>query len=150
MSHINATPRSLVKSNRGGRCGTFQLYYESTLLSDYGESSISWIITIALFAINVIGPFVGHQVDVIRPRYIIIPASTLVVFAICMLSLSTQYYQIMLSEGLAFGIGSGCLFLIPLVAVAKWFSGKRGLAVAISACGSSLGKSSEGNSIITY
>ena len=88
----------------------------------------------------VVGAGVGRLADVVHPRVVLIPASILIVFAICMLSLSTQYYQIMLTEGVTFGIGAGCLFLIPIVSVSQWFSSKRGLAVGITTCGSSLGE----------
>ena len=121
-------------------CGIFQEYYEEVLLKDESTSSISWIITIALFVMYCIGPFIGRLADTINPIFITIPSSILIVFSICMLSLSTQYYQVVLAEGIAFGIGAGCLFLIPMLSVTKWFSSKRGLAIGISACGSSIGK----------
>lgn len=88
----------------------------------------------------VIGPFIGRLADIVGPRIVMIPACILIVFSIFMLSLSTEYYQTLLSEGVAFGLGSGCLFLIPMMAVSQWFSKRRGLALGITASGSSLGQ----------
>ena len=96
--------------------------------------------TIALFLMYVGGPGFGLLADKKGPRIIIVPAGILIVFAICMLSLSTEYYQIMLSEGVAFGIGASALFLSPIVCVGRWFTTKRGLATGIVASGSGLGK----------
>ena len=87
----------------------------------------------------IFAPIYGRVADALGPTVVIVPASILVVFAICMLSLSTQYYQIVLSEGIAFGIGAGGLFLIPMVAIPHWFTSKRGLAIGVAASGSSIG-----------
>ncbi|KAL9051107.1 MAG: hypothetical protein Q9162_006231 [Coniocarpon cinnabarinum] len=120
-------------------CGIFQLYYEESLLSDYDSSTITWITTVALFFMFVLGPGFGILADKKGPKIVLIPASVLIVFAICMLSLSKKYYQILLSEGVAFGIGASALFLTPIVAVGRWFTTKRGLATGIVTSGSGLG-----------
>ena len=85
------------------------------------------------------GPLYGVLTDKQGPRTVLIPTSILVVFAICMLSLSTEFYQVMLSEGIAFGLGAGALFLSPMVTVNRWFTKKRGLATGIVVSGSGLG-----------
>lgn len=56
-----------------------------------------------------------------------------------MLSLCTKYWQIMLTQGVAFGIASSGISLPALLLATQWFSSKRGLATGIVAAGSSLG-----------
>ena len=52
------------------------------------------------------GPIVGQLINVYGARRISIPFSVLAIFAVYMLSLCTKYWQIMLAQGVAFGIAS--------------------------------------------
>lgn len=65
--------------------------------------------------------------------------SFLVIFGHMMLSLSHQYYQALLSQGICVGIGTGCLFVPAIAVVPQWFSKKLGAAVGIAVSGSAVG-----------
>ena len=86
---------------------------------------------------------VAHSLVVSRihmdPRPSSFACSILCVFSLCMLSVSNEYYQIFLSQGLGFGLGAGGIFTTCLVVAGQWFVQRRGLAVGIVTCGSSLG-----------
>lgn len=56
-----------------------------------------------------------------------------------MLSLSTEYYQVLLSQGICVGIGTGCLFVPSIAVCPQWFSKRLGLAVGIAVSGAALG-----------
>lgn len=72
--------------------------------------------------------------------YYLVPFGTfMVVFGYLMTSLSTQYYQIMLAQGICVGIGAGCLFVPSVALLPQYFKKKRGLANGIAASGSSIG-----------
>ncbi|KAK2616884.1 hypothetical protein QQS21_000262 [Conoideocrella luteorostrata] len=120
-------------------CGVFQLYYRKTLLKDQNSSSLAWITTLQVFLLFMLGPAVGKMIDVYGCRKTLPPFSIMVVFASCMMSLCTKYWQFMLAQGVAFGIGAAGLSLPAMATATQWFSTKKGLAVGIVSAGSSLG-----------
>lgn len=54
-------------------------------------------------------------------------------------SWSTEIWQLFLSQGLAFGIGMGFLFVASVGIIPQWFSTKRSFANSIGAAGSGVG-----------
>ena len=56
-----------------------------------------------------------------------------------MTSISTEYYQVFLAQGVAVGLGCGCLFISSLTIPAQYFTTKRALAMGIVASGGSMG-----------
>ena len=56
------------------------------------------------------GPIIGTFYDNYGPRYIVLVGSFLHVFGLMMTSISTQYYQFILAQGICSSIGISCLF----------------------------------------
>lgn len=56
-----------------------------------------------------------------------------------MLSLSTRYYQIFLSQGVGFGIAASGLFCCATTSTGQWFHKRKALALGIVLAGSSTG-----------
>jgi MFS family permease len=56
------------------------------------------------------GPIVGTIYDRYGPRWLMLGGSFLHVFGIMMASLGTEYYQILLAQGVCSGIGVSAIF----------------------------------------
>ncbi|OWY43414.1 MFS general substrate transporter [Alternaria alternata] len=119
--------------------GTFQQYYQTELLQQYSPGTISWIPSLQIFFMFAMGPIVGRLYDRYGPRYLIFIGSFLHVFGLMMTSISTEYYQIMLSQSVCSAIGVSLIFQPALNAIAGWFDKKRGIAYGILSTGSSVG-----------
>ncbi|KAL6414544.1 putative monocarboxylate transporter [Ilyonectria robusta] len=104
----------------------------------YSIPSLSIIIRI-LTSDLLQGPVVGRLYDLYGPRRLILGGTLLHVFGLMMASLSTKYYQILLSQGICSAIGASAIFQPALSTVPQWFNKKRGAAFGICSTGSSLG-----------
>ncbi|EFE40550.1 hypothetical protein TRV_04716 [Trichophyton verrucosum HKI 0517] len=120
-------------------CGVFQLYYQQTMFKEQSSSALAWITTLQIFLLFLFGPAVGKLIDVYGCRKTLPPFSIMAVFAVCMLSLCKEYWQVMLAQGVAFGFAAAGLSLPAMATATQWFSTKKGLAVGIVSAGSSLG-----------
>ena len=58
-----------------------------------------------------------------------------------MTSISEEYYQVLLAQGICVGLGSGCLFIPSIAVVSTYFTTKRAFATGIAVAGSSVGTS---------
>ena len=56
-----------------------------------------------------------------------------------MLSLCTEYWQVLLAQAFCIGIGTGCLFVPSVAILSTYFTTKFAFAVGLAASGSSLG-----------
>ncbi|KAH7402456.1 major facilitator superfamily domain-containing protein [Pyrenochaeta sp. MPI-SDFR-AT-0127] len=119
--------------------GAFQAYYKSSLLSSSSPSAISWIGTVQGWLLIVIGVLSGPLFDLGYFRPMLLLGNFLVVFGIMMLSLSTKYWQVFLSQGVCMGLGAGLLYIPSLALVGIWFSRKRALAMGIVMSGIAVG-----------
>lgn len=118
--------------------GAFQSYYSSELLSDVSDSNISWIGSIHGFLLCLTGFLTGPLFDAGYAYYLIYIGSFLVVFGMFMVSLCTQYWQVMLAQGICIGLGSGCLFIPSVGIIPTYFNTRKALATGLAASGSSV------------
>ncbi|KAK5065344.1 hypothetical protein LTR84_001182 [Exophiala bonariae] len=119
--------------------GAFQTYYEQHLLSDTSPSTIAWIGSLQSALLMLVSVITGPLFDA-GYFSVMIPLGTfLLVFGFMMSSISTQFYQIMLTQGICVGIGTGFLFTPTLALLPQYFKRKRSLANGIAATGSSIG-----------
>ncbi|KAK3370617.1 putative monocarboxylate transporter [Podospora didyma] len=119
--------------------GTFQNYYEQGPLSSYSASTVAWIPSLQIFFMYAMGPIPGYVFDHYGPRHLLAIGSLLHVFGLMMASLSTEYYQILLSQGVVSAIGVSLIFQPANSVIPSWFDKKRGAAYGIMTSGSSFG-----------
>ncbi|OAA66539.1 Major facilitator superfamily domain, general substrate transporter [Niveomyces insectorum RCEF 264] len=119
--------------------GIFQNYYENGPLKDYSASTISWIPSLQIFFMMGMGPIIGRLFDAYGPRHVLFCGTILAVFGLMMASLSTQYYQFLLAQGVCSAIGVSGVFQPALSCIPGWFTKHRGAAFGILSTGSSLG-----------
>ncbi|KAI0768212.1 major facilitator superfamily domain-containing protein [Trametes elegans] len=121
--------------------GTFQDYYEATLLPSSPSSSISLIGSLQVFFLYLLGTFTGRIFDAYGTKYLIPAGSFICVFSMMMVSLcqKDQAYQLFLSQGVLFGIGIALLFSPSLAVLGHWFRKRRALAIGLTTGGSATG-----------
>ncbi|GAM89554.1 hypothetical protein ANO11243_075930 [Dothideomycetidae sp. 11243] len=119
--------------------GVFQQYYETHQLAGYSDSTVSWILSLELFFMFVGGPFVGKVFDNFGPRYLLLAGTFFHVLGLMMASISTEYYQFVLSQGVCSPIGASMLFLPAMNSCISWFLKRRAFAFGVIAGGASIG-----------
>ncbi|KAB2570588.1 hypothetical protein BFW01_g1898 [Lasiodiplodia theobromae] len=118
----------------------FQEYYKNVALSSYSSLDVGWIATLQNFFLQFCGPFVGLLFDRFGPTYLLITGAVLHVFGLMMASISKEYYQFVLAQGVCSSIGTSFIFNPATVSVPMWFGPKkRGFAIAISSTGAPIG-----------
>lgn len=118
--------------------GSFQAYYTQTLPED--ASTISWIGSIQVFLTFFIGAFSGRLLDAGLFVPTLFVGGILQLLGIFMMSLSTKWWQLLLSQGVLTGIGGGIFFCPSMGLIATYFSNRRALAVGITSTGNSVGE----------
>ncbi|CAK7228495.1 hypothetical protein SBRCBS47491_006922 [Sporothrix bragantina] len=122
--------------------GVFQDYYQTHQLKNDSQSKISWIVSLQLFFMFLGGPLVGKAFDNYGPRFLLLAGTFFHVFGLMMASLSSQYYQFLLSQGVCSPIGASMIFFPGTTAMTScisWFFHKRALAFGVIAGGASIG-----------
>lgn len=119
--------------------GTIQSYLQLHQLSSYTTGQIGWVTgvytALALFLGIQIGPvFDAFGSQLLGPLGCAIYIPVFFVMAEC-----TQYWHFMLTLGIWGGFGAAIISTIGVSAIGKWFVRRRGLAMGVALCGSSIG-----------
>ncbi|KAF2215858.1 hypothetical protein CERZMDRAFT_35253 [Cercospora zeae-maydis SCOH1-5] len=117
--------------------GAFQSYY--TLNLGLPASTVSWIGSVQNFLTFFIGIFSGRALDAGYFMPALLLGSTIQVLGIFFMSLSSQYWQLMLTQGIMVGLGAGIFFTPCMGIIGTYFDSKRSLAMGIATSGNSVG-----------
>ncbi|KAF3484367.1 riboflavin transporter MCH5 [Arthroderma uncinatum] len=119
--------------------GLFQANYEINQLKGYSSSTISWITSMEFFFMTFMSPVAGRLFDRYGPRIPLLIGTVLHVLGLMMASISTKYYQFVLSQAICSGIGASFIFNPAMAAPQTYFREKRGIVAGLTVAGSSLG-----------
>jgi len=117
--------------------GAFQTYYTSAL--NMNPSTVSWIGSVQAWLMFFLGAFSGRALDAGLFRPTIIIGILFQLIGVFMMSLSTKYWQLFITQGLLTGIGGGIFFCPVIGLLSTYFSKRRGLAVGLATTGNSTG-----------
>jgi MFS family permease len=118
--------------------GVFQTYYEQELLLSSSAADISWIGSLQGALLMMVGAISGPLYDAGYFREQLWVGLFLIVFGQFMTSVSTQYWQVLLAQGVCIGIGCGLTFLPSTTILAQYFLKRRALVIGIASTGSPL------------
>jgi len=119
--------------------GSFQSYYELTYLRDESPSDISWIGTLSAFLLICVGIISGPLFDLGYFQVMLLTGACVETLGVFLLSLSSSYYQILLTQGVMIGLGNGLLYLPGLALVGRSFKKHRSIAMSFVTCGAPVG-----------
>ncbi|KAK3682793.1 putative monocarboxylate permease [Podospora appendiculata] len=113
------------------------------LLNTFGvassQSAISWIGAVQAFLMLVVGVVCGRALDAGYFYADVAVGIFLAVFGTMMTSISSEYWQVFLAQGVVVGLGAGMCFMPAVAIVGTYFSTRRSTAMGICATGSSVG-----------
>lgn len=117
--------------------GVSQLHYTSTL--HLPSAQVSWIGSVQVFLVFGMCIISGRLTDAGYARATAITGCALATFGTFMTSLAREYWQILLAQGVCQGIGMGLVFMPAVTVAGSYFQKRRSFALAVGACGSSIG-----------
>ena len=100
---------------------------------------MAWIGSVSTALLICSGVLAGPLFDRGYLKPILMLGCFLMVLGLMMLSLCTEYYQVMLAQGICFGIGAGLVYVPALAFVTGSFTKLRSYAVGVATTGASVG-----------
>lgn len=117
--------------------GVYQLYYVDSL--GMAAADVSWIGSIQVFIAFLVCAPSGRVADAGYSHEVIIVGCFFVVLGSYMTSFCSEYWQIMLAQGVCLGLGIGIGSTPAVTITSSYFKKRRPLALSISAIGTSAG-----------
>ncbi|KAF2099347.1 MFS general substrate transporter [Rhizodiscina lignyota] len=119
--------------------GVFEAYYKTIYIPNHSHSTIAWIGSIQLFLIFFTAIVVGRCYDFGWSRVFFTGGSIGLVIAVYLTSLCKSWGALFAVQGILTGMMQGMVFCSGILVVTEYFDKNLGLAIGISAAGSSVG-----------
>lgn len=119
--------------------GTIQSYLALNQLSGYTTTQIGWITGLYTSLSLLLGIQCGPLFDAYGPRLLGPIGCALYIPVFFVMAECSQYWHFMLTIAVWGGFGAAIISTIGVAVIGKWFVQRRGLAMGIALCGSSIG-----------
>lgn len=119
--------------------GVFQSYYRTVLLTSSSSFQLGWISSLQLSCIFMGGVITGRPFDAGYFYVLEAIGSILIFVSFMLLAECTEYYQVLLAQGIGMGLGMGVLFGPCLACTSAYFKRYRGFAMCVCAGGGGFG-----------
>ncbi|KAJ1903104.1 hypothetical protein LPJ81_003241, partial [Coemansia sp. IMI 209127] len=119
--------------------GVFSTYYINYIYPDTSASNIAWVGTaISLFMLG--GAIVtGPLTDRFGFRTVALSGTVICCIGLLLASFSNALWQLVLTQGILFGLGAACIFSPSVSLPSQWHIRRRPLATGIAVAGSGAG-----------
>lgn len=121
--------------------GAFQTYYQLELLRGHPSSDIAWIGSTQAFLMFVVSIAAGALFDAGFTPWLLWGGGALVVAGMMLVSATSLYWQVFLTQAVMMGLGFGLLYLVAPAVVSQYFHARTALAMGASSAGSAIGES---------
>ncbi|EXJ87516.1 hypothetical protein A1O3_04476 [Capronia epimyces CBS 606.96] len=125
-----------------GTFGVFQTFYEtspSSILLQSSPSQISWIGSMQAFLLLLVSVLSGPAFDSGHMKFLLASSLFCTPLGFMMTSISSEYWHVMLAQGLCIGVGLGAGFTPSVSIVPQYFLRRRATALGMAATGASIG-----------
>ncbi|MCJ1383824.1 hypothetical protein MMC17_006938 [Xylographa soralifera] len=119
--------------------GIFQAYYQNVMLPTNSPAQIAWIGSFQIFLLFFMSIIVSPLLDKGYFRLCFNGGSAILVMSVLMTSFCTQWWQLLVIQGILTGVGMGFAFGSGVIILMSYFSKRMGVATGIAAAGSSTG-----------
>ncbi|KAJ2782611.1 hypothetical protein H4R18_002179 [Coemansia javaensis] len=119
--------------------GVYQEYYMVDEFAQMSTATVSWIGSVQNTTLNLCGVFVGILSQVLDTRIMCAAGSLLMGLAFILASLSTQVWQLVLTQGVMYGAAASFPYILGVTVPLQWIKRRRGLALAVVYMGSGVG-----------
>lgn len=119
--------------------GVYQTYYTTEAYPDESAFKISVIGALQPFCIYLFAIPTVSMLHHWGSRVTVGIGALIQIFSFMMMSLTTDLWQLFITQGLLFGMGGGIIYLSGMTVTMQWFKKKRAMAMGIVSSGSSLG-----------
>ena len=109
-------------------------------LYDSPQFITSIIGSVAIFLALILSPLAGYLIDNYGPKKVLLVAVIFSGFGYFLASLSTNIWQLFLTQGVLVGIGASFGYIGPMTAVGQWFDKNSSLAMGVAGSGTGFGQ----------